>query len=205
MMINHKSQITNCKFSRGFTLLEMLASIVILVAVGSIMAGIITSSLRGANKTNTIENIRQNGNYALNQIVKDIEFAQVFNGFSNDGVNYQMNCPESFAPTPTPVVAYEFIKITSLDGNSMIYNCDGSILTVTTLGDGITPTPIPLVDVESVSLESCSFTCIQSKATDTPIIKIKFSIESENPSGLMEKSSPLVTFETSVSVRNYNQ
>ena len=62
---------------KGFTLIELLASIAVIVVIGSVIAGIIKSSLRGSNKTNTIEAIRQNGNYALSQISKNIEYAQV--------------------------------------------------------------------------------------------------------------------------------
>ena len=50
-IFNLKSQ------QKGFTLVELLASIIVLVAVGSVIAGIISSTLRGTNKTNTIERV----------------------------------------------------------------------------------------------------------------------------------------------------
>lgn len=190
-------------FQKGFTLVELLASIIVLVAVGSVVAGIISSSLRGANKTNTIENIRQNGNYALAQISKDIEYTLPFDGkntgLSNDGATYATSCPFSLSPTPTPVAtAYSFITVESVNNRVTKYNCTSSPAVLSANGAS-------LIDIVSVSLLSCSFTCIQSKTTDIPIIKISFSIGPKNSNGLVENSNPPIVFETSVTIRNYKK
>lgn len=190
---------------RGFTLVELLASIIVLVAVGSVIAGIITSSLRGTNKTTAIENIRQNGNYTLAQMSKNIEYSQAFNGLSVDGVTYVTSCPFSTAPTPAPTTTpYKFIKITPLSGSPTIYNCDGSILTVSVL-NGATPTPAPLIDNNSFSFTNCSLSCTQTSSTDIPIIGISFSLGPKNPNGLVENSSPPILFQTSVTIRNFKK
>ncbi len=202
MKPNSKFKIQNSKLSRGFTLVEVLASIIVLVAVGSIIAGIVTSSLRGTNKTNTIENIRQNGNYTLNQMSKNVEYAQVFNGLSETGETYVASC---FYVSPTPVPLVKFVKITPFNGNPIIYNCDGSTLTVFTLNGTITPTPVPLIDTTSFSLTGCSMSCTQNRATDIPLIRIGFKLGPKNSNGFVENSNPPVSFETSVTVRNYKK
>lgn len=184
---------------RGFTLVELLSSIVILVAVGSVIAGIITASLRGANKTTTLDNIRQNGNFALAQMSKHIEYAQVFNGLSDDGNKYVTSCPFSLTPTPTPVATnYKYIKVTQSNNSSIIYNCTSSPPT-------LTANKLPLVDLNGVSLIDCSISCIQTNATDVPIIKIKFTLGPKKPSNLVENSTPPIPFETSVTIRNYKR
>jgi type II secretory pathway pseudopilin PulG len=188
------------KLSKGFTLVEILASVIVLFAVGSIIAGIISSSLRGANKTNTIENLRQNGNYALNQISKDIQYAQSFDGettgFSNNnGETYSIFCPVSPGPTPVPfLTTYKLISIQSANGIRK-YFCDSRELLV----DGNS-----LIDLSQIKILDCSFTCIQSKSTDVPIIKIKFELAPSNTNGLVENSGSIV-FETSVTLRNYGK
>lgn len=197
--------------SRGFTLVELLASIVVLVAIGSIIAGIISSSLRGSNKTNIIENIRQNGNYALSQISKDIMYAQPFDGkntglgnLDEENVIYETSCPYSSSPTPAPVeTTYNFITVQSADNIVTKYNCSDSTLSA----EGIAPIKPKtlLIDTASVSLLSCSFTCTQTKATDIPIIKINFRIGPKNSNNLVENSNPPITFETSVIMRNYKR
>lgn len=200
MITNSKFKIQTLKFnSAGFTLVELLSSIIVLIAVGSVIAGIITASLRGANKTTTMENIRQNGNYTLNQMSKNIEYAQVFNGLSYDGVTYVTSCPFSLAPTPTPVITtYNFIKITPLKSSPITYNCTASPPTITANG-------IPLVDASAVSLLTCTLSCIQTGSTDVPIIKVGFSLGPKNASNLVENSTPPILFETSVTMRNYKR
>lgn len=189
---------------RGFTLIELLSSIVVLVAVGTIISGIVASSLRGTNKANTIENIRQNGNYAINQVSKDIEYALPFDGkntglSNDDGATYATSCQLFPSPTPFPVSSgYSLIAVQSANNVVTKYKC--------TSFPELSANGTALVDLTSVSLLSCAFTCIQSKATDTPIIKIKFSIGPKNSSsGFVENSSPPVVFETSVIMRNYNK
>ena len=194
---NRKSKIKNAE--KGFTLVELLSSIIVLVAVGSIIAGIITSSLRGTNKTTTIENIRQNGTYNLNQMSKNIEYAQTFNGFSNDDVNYVISCPSSASPTPAPVTTnYNYIKVTPLNSSPITYNCTSSPPVITANG-------VSLVDTNTVSLVACTISCIQTGATDTPIIKIGFTVGPKNANNLVENSTPPILFETSVTVRNYKK
>lgn len=193
--------IQNSKFNnRGFTLVELLASIIVLIAVGSIIAGIITSSIRGTNKATVIENIRQNGNYTIARVSKNIEYSQVFNGFSDDGINYTTTCPFSLAPTPTPVVKqYNFIKVTPLNSNPIIYSCTSSSpFTITANG-------VPLIDTNSVALTECTLACIQGRATDVPVIKVGFKLGPKNPNSLPENSTPPILFETSVTIRNYKK
>ena len=197
---NFKFLISNLRRkNEGFTLVELLSSIIVLVAVGSVITGIITSSLRGTNKTTTIENIRQNGNYALVQMSKNIEYAQVFNGFSNDNINYVISCPFSLAPTPAPVTTnYNFVKVTPLNSNAIVYNCTSSPPTITANGSS-------LVDTNAVSLSTCTLSCIQTGSTDFPIIKIGFTLGPKNASGLVENSTPPILFETSLTIRNYKR
>jgi len=203
---------TNVKSNEGFTLVELLASVIVLVAVGSIIAGIVVSSLRGTNKTNTIESIRQNGDYALNQISKDIEYALPFDGqntgLSNDnGVTYDIICKGSLNPTPTPITPYNLITVQSAvqSTNNAItkYNCSGSTSSTAVLSTN----GASLVDANSVTLQNCSFNCIQNKPTDIPIIKISFSLGSKtsNSPVLVENSSPPIVFETSITMRNYKR
>lgn len=205
MKKNLEFRIQSSELNRGFTLVELLASIIVLVAVGSVIAGIITSSLRGTNKTTTIENIRQSGNYALSQMSKNIEYARVFNGLSNDGVNYVTSCPFS---TPTPPVQpqavrtnYNYIKVTPLNSGPIEYKC-------------ILPSPSPpiltvnnveIIDTNIVYLKNCSITCTQTNATDVPIIKIELTLGPKSSNNLPENSTPPISFETSVTIRNYKR
>ena len=190
----------NVKCQKGFTLVELLAAIVVVVAVGTVISGIVTSSLRGTNKTNITESIRQNGNYAITRISKDIEYAQAFNGLSRDNSTYTTSCPYSVDPTPSPITTpYAYLKLTSVDNKSVVYMCDNSTPATFKLNND------SLIDTNSISVKSCAITCIQKNLTDVPIIRISLTLGPKNPSNLLEGSTPDILFETSVTIRNYRK
>lgn len=175
-------------FQRGYTLIELLTVIAIVVVVGVIVAGILISSLRGGSKSNVLDNVRQNGNDAITQMSKMIIYAQSFNGVSNDGgVSYTTNCAQ-VSPS------YQYIKITSFDGGKTIFSCNGS----TIASNGAS-----LIDTASVSLILCSFTCTQNNFGQAPTIGINFTLSQNTSSSFSEKQAT-IPFKTSVTIRNNN-
>lgn len=84
----------------GFTLIELLVVMFVILTVGAVVSAILVSSLRGTSKTNTIDIVRRNGNSAISQMGKMIQYAQNFDGVSTDGVNYTADCsyPLSYSP-----------------------------------------------------------------------------------------------------------
>jgi prepilin-type N-terminal cleavage/methylation domain-containing protein len=178
------------KFNKGYTLIELLTSIAILAAIGSIIAGVLTFSLRGSNKITVVENIRQNGSYALSQISKDIIYAQPFNGITT-GINaaHLAACPPA-----TPVTE---ITMVSSAGVMVRYTCNGATLTAN--GSSI-------INSTSLSLTGCSFTCAQADVASVPIIGISFWLEPRNATGLAENNAnSKINFKTSVTMRNYKK
>lgn len=181
------------KNNKGFTLVELLAVSVVMVAVSVIITATITSSLRGTTKTNTINDVRQNGNYAISQVSKMIEYAKSFGGVSNDGVNFTSSCINlalPLTPTPTPP-QYSNIKIIGFDNGETIFSCSSVIAS-----NGAS-----LIDTNLVFVDACSFTCSQDKSTDAPIIGINFSLSKKTTSSLFENKAS-VSFKTSVKMRN---
>ena len=191
---NSKLKIQNLQ--GGYTLIELLAVITIVVVVGTIVAGILISSLRGGSKSNVLDNVRQNGNYAVTQMSKMIIYAQSFNGVSRDGgLSYTTNCtqviPSSPAPTPT---AYQYVKITSFDGGQTIFSCNS--LTIASNGAS-------MIDTSTVSLVLCSFTCTQNNFGQAPTIGINLTLKQSTLSSFAEKQAT-IPFQTSVTIRNNN-
>ncbi len=193
---NFKFKISNSQ--RGFTLVELLAVAVVMVVVSVIVTATITSSLRGTTKTNTVNDVRQNGNYAISQVSKMIEYAKSFGGISNDNVNFTPNCVNSTPPlTPTPTPSqYNYLKITGFDNGSTIFSCSQINNLNTIASNGAS-----LIDSNLVSLDSCSFTCSQDRITDSPTIGITFFLSKRTTSSLFENNAS-VSFTTSVKMRN---
>lgn len=193
---NHKSQ-------KGFTLIEFLTVTVVIASIGLVIVGILTSALRGTNKTNVVNTVRQNGNQAIIQMTRTIEYAKSFDGVSVDGSTYTVNCVQAtvLTPTPTPTpTLYKYLKITAFDGGKIIYSCMSM------------PTPTPsyiasnsasLIDINSVKLvtDGCWFTCMQERVTSNPIIGIKFQLMQSGTSTFVENTAS-IPFETSITFRN---
>jgi prepilin-type N-terminal cleavage/methylation domain-containing protein len=187
-------QIYNFRLNQsGFTLIELLTSIAILAVVGTIVTSVLTSSLRGSNKTTVVENIRQNGDYALSQISKDITYAQPF-----DGNNTGFNCDNANNPaclTSCPSSPVTDTTIQSSSGILIKYYCSGATLTANST---------PIISSSAASLTSCSFTCAQTATT--PIIGISFTLLPQGATGLAENNiNSAINFTTSVTMRNYRK
>lgn len=177
---------------KGYTLIELLIVMVVLVTVGIIVAAIIVSSLRGTNKAKTLETIRKNGNYTIAQMSKMIEFAQSFQGVSSDGSIYTVVCS-------TPSAQYKYIKITSFDNLRTTFVCDFSANPAT-----ISSNSASFIDTSEVVLASCYFTCQRTNISDLPVIGINFSLSQKSVSSFFENKASS-SFQTSVIMRNLNK
>lgn len=204
----YNSELRIQNFQKGYTLIELLTVIAIVVVVGVIVTGILISSLRGGSKSNVLDNVRQNGNDAITQMSKMIIYAQSFNGASTDGIFYTTNCtqviPPSPSPSPTPV-SYKYIKITSFDGGTTIFSCNGQTDTPqnTLASKSGSLAPFSIIDTSNVSLTSCYFSCSQANFGQDYMIGINFTLSQKSASGFAEKQAT-IPFQTSITVRNKN-
>lgn len=187
-----KNKILN---NKGYTLIELLAVIVILVSVGAIITSILVTALRGGSRSNTTNEVRDSGNYAISQMSKMLTFAKTFDGVSTDGINYVTNCIVTQPPAPTPTIApvtYQYIKITSFDGGQTVFSCNGS----TIASNGAS-----LINVTNLTVSSCSVLCSQTNLLSSPTIDINFTLSKLN-SGFFVENQTTIPFKTSVTPRN---
>lgn len=195
---DQKSNIfSSCDWSSGagFTLIEFLIVVVVIGSIGLVIVGILSASLRGTNKTNIVNLVRQNGNQAIIQMTKTIEFGK-FEGVSVDGINFNPDCFNQ-VPTPSPTppsTKYKYLKITAIDGGKITYSCGAS---------SIASNSAPLINTNSVVLvqDQCWFTCGQERLTTNTIIGIKFQLKQKAQAAFVENTAS-IPFETSVTFRN---
>lgn len=177
----------------GYTLIELLAVMVVMITVGVIVASILVSSLRGTSKTNVIEEIRNNGNFTLLQMGRMISFAQNFSGVSTDNVTYTTNC--TVVPSPT----YSYVKIKSFDDKETVFSCNTLADPPTIASNGAS-----FLNTDKVTLDSCYFTCSQINLSESPVIGINFVLSQKSTSDFFEQKAT-IPFETSVTIRNINE
>lgn len=178
---------------KGYTLIELLAVMIIMVTVGVIVAAILVSSLRGGNKANTIDTIRKNGNYTILEVSKMLEFAQSFVGVSTNGTTYTTDCL-------VPTTQYSSIRIVSFDNQQTTFSCDSNPATISSRS---ATTNASLMNTNEVNMSSCYFTCSRN-ITVPPTIGINFTLSQKTANAPFEKKET-INFQTSVILRNLNK
>ena len=185
-------------YHKGYTLIELLAVMAILITVGTIIAGIIVSSLRGSNRSKNVGNVRQAGNTVLVQMSKTIKFAKSFDGISINETNYVTDCivPVTI-PIPTPI-PYKYLKLTSSDDTQTIFACkEGSVFSNTDeLIDQTNLTGF------SIPTASCYFICSQTNIAVPPTISINFTVSTVDPTSAFAENRVSLDFKTSAAFRN---
>lgn len=206
------------KSEKGYTLVELLAVMIVLTALGTILGTIIISVFRGTNKTNAVTMVRQNGNFALTQMAKMIRNAKRFEGISTTGAvgTYVGTCVATSAgagtPTPTPA-QYKYLQITTFDNDARVtFSCQGGSGSNSgyIASSSATINNQPLIDISQVTLNpqngsTCYFTCTQVNLADNPVIHIFFDLSTKNDlnaASFFESKSGVLNFQTSIDIRN---
>lgn len=193
----------------AFTLIELLVVMVVLLSTGMVIGAILFSSLRGATKASVLTVARQNGEYAISQIVKTIRNAKSFGGVSGncnpDDLDPHNPCAGQWitdCSASATEMQYKYINITDPNDNKVVFSCEHSLIKsngVSLIDD--TQVHVDNVDDNPHTKTPCYFTCLQSSSSDSPTIGINFSII-QSKVGALSESSASVPFSTSVKMRN---
>ncbi len=160
-----KHIINKLQRTRGYTLVELVIVMVLVLVIGGMITQILVSTLRGSNKTQANNAVAQNGNYAMSIMSDLILNAQSFTSIL------------PLTPTPATTCAGTAIK-----GNSVtIQNFDGGVTTFLCddANKTISSNSASLLDTSQVALVtgSCSFTCSQTSVYSPPRIDISFKLK----------------------------
>jgi prepilin-type N-terminal cleavage/methylation domain-containing protein len=182
--------------SYGYTLVELLAVTSIIVIISGLIVGILYSTLRGGNKTRVTKDVAQNGNYALSVIANT--------ALLSDSVTQVGGTPVTDCTVEKKGSSIGFEQ---LDGSEVTFSCDQIDAQTKSIASISATTKSYLIDNSTVKVDpskECSFSCIQTNGPyDAPIISATFTI-SQRASTATFESVASSTFNTSVTMRNYN-
>lgn len=184
---------------RGYTLIELLAVVLILTTVGGIVTSIVATSLRGGNRSTTVNEVRQEGNFTITQMAKMIRYAKSFDGISVNGIEYDIDCIiPTITPTPSPT-RYKYLRFSNFDGGTTVFSCEDNSSNPKKIGSN----SANLISSDRVTIvnDSCYFMCRQDNSALPPSIDIYFTLTASGSSSLVENKST-VPFSTSVIFRN---
>lgn len=186
--------------SKGFTLVEMLVVMVVFSVVGSIATAILVTSLRTSSKTTILTNVKQSGNFAIEQTTKILREARLLRA--------PFPCGTVSAPTYSSSVSV--VTVDNLPIVLSCHNCASDTGVCTNLNNDpstISSNSASLLDTNGLNLLTCQFTCTQQSISDYPVVSMNFSMTNRTSSSFSENaaSSSAISFFTSVSLRNINR
>jgi prepilin-type N-terminal cleavage/methylation domain-containing protein len=165
---------------KGYTLIELLTVIGILSVISVIVLSVVFISLRGTQKSDTLEVVRQDGDSAMSQMVRNIRYAK------------SLDAPTSCIPATT----LSAITVTSLhDNGQTTYSCGSNT---------IASNSASLINTNAVTVTSCSFVCTQTRPSDPPTIMIQYSLSSK-ATGSFAETKASIPFQSSVTLRNFTR
>lgn len=175
----------------GFTLVELLVSIAIVITSATVVVAIISATFRGSSKTSNNEQVRAAGNSAVNQLSSMIQYADSFGGAIKDS-NILLVCSTSGTDT-----SVDSVKI-STNGQEKVIACAGD--------DHLTLDGNSMFNRGKYFMSGCNLTCAQVSGSETPVIGIEFRLGliGAGGSGFSESSSSL-DFSKTVKMVNLNQ
>jgi prepilin-type N-terminal cleavage/methylation domain-containing protein len=174
------------KRKAGFTLIELLVVIAVLGIVLGIGVSILTATFRSTNKTKVFNQVKQNGDFALETMTRSVRSAiDVCTTAGTDLVTYSatVNCA-----SPSPSVEVTRFHCT-LGGTGS----DGEVDRLDNRGASI-----PLVS--SVKISSCAFAITSSIPKR---VTIDFTFQQSTSLGTSTDVIISIPFHTEVTVRNF--
>jgi prepilin-type N-terminal cleavage/methylation domain-containing protein len=180
---NDGGKTKNLKQETGFTLVEILVVILIFGLIGTVVSATFFTSLKGASRTETVKDVKQNGDYALSVMEQNLRNAETIRTACTGNQSTQIQ----FTPQGSSVIT--------------TYNCTGAPFRIS---EQIGTDPATFLTNTSVTLGSCSitnlsFTCTSGSDGKPQDIIIQFTLSDVAGSGIGSTSQ---TFRTQVSLRN---
>ena len=159
---------------QGFSLFEMLIVIFIFGILGALSTQIIMLSLRSSAKSESLVKVREDLNYTLSVMEREIRGASSITCPDTNTLNYtnSLGLPGSF------------VCLTS--DNTTYYVASGSAQVRMTGTD--------------VSMSTCSFECDEGSANSPPSVTINLQAKNTNKSGVETAN---MSVETQIYLRNY--
>jgi prepilin-type N-terminal cleavage/methylation domain-containing protein len=163
------------KHASGFSLIEILVVITIFAVLGIIVTSSVVLTLQGTRKSESLIKVRENLNYSLAVIERNIRNA-----------NSIPVCPEASTTAINYLDQY---------GNPASFSCAN-----TGLEDSYIASGSSRLTSNAIKLVSCSFVCIPSDSSTPPLVTIDLTVEDASASGTQNAE---VTASTQIYLRNY--
>jgi prepilin-type N-terminal cleavage/methylation domain-containing protein len=182
MEMKKNSRVCPERSGTGFTLVEILVVLSVFAVIVTVGGNLFFSVLRGATKTKASELVKQNGNYALTSMERNIHNAKQITDYDDTGGTY--------------------LEIKNPDGKETEYFC-GNVDADSDLE--IASNSASLINSSEVRVTSCNnvFTVDEGEEGVSPdVVTISFTLAQTKTTPRPEEQST-INFKTTVTLRNY--
>ncbi|HWA51759.1 MAG TPA: prepilin-type N-terminal cleavage/methylation domain-containing protein [Patescibacteria group bacterium] len=163
------------KKNKGYTLIEMMVVIIVFSVLAIVVSETVISTLKGTSKSAAISSVRQNLDYAIGSMERQIRGAQSITSTCNGAPATQI----SFIDQNLNPVTFSCNDINS---NGQVSNIASSSASLTS---------------GSISISSCSFTCTNGTTNSPPSVLINITA-----SDIKGQNAP-ITETTQITLRSY--
>lgn len=162
------------QLQRGLSLLEVLVVVTIFAVLGILITQSIVLTLQGSRKSESIVRARENLDYSLNTIERQIRNAN------------------SVSPcTGLPVTTISYLD---QNGTSSFFSCVNTGSNGSYIASGSAH-----LTGDAVKITACSFSCIPGTEANPPYITIDLTVKEASASGIQSN----VSASTQIYLRNY--
>lgn len=178
MKKNNVTTLKNSKLQNGFSLIEILIVVGLFAVISVITTQVLTTSIRGSKKSESIESVRSEIDFATQQITRQLRNASSIaggcTGVTQTAISFydQNSIPNTFSCLD---LGTENGHIASSSANIRITSTD-------------------------ITITACEITCYAGQANTTDNVLLKFSAKDKLKTGI---ESSQVDVETRVYLRNY--
>lgn len=180
----------NSQPHRGFTLIELLVVTTLIGLIGVIITEVFVLGFRSQGKSETVKEVKQNGDYALSVIEGMVRNAA--------------DIPASQCDTgPNPDTSQ--LTIVNLDRFTTTFECDASSHLASISAGFPEPTPAISMPLTSsrVAVTNCTFTVVCPPHPLSPkYVYVNFTV-SQAGAGLQPEKRASLEYQTTVSLRGY--
>ncbi|MGA3292117.1 MAG: prepilin-type N-terminal cleavage/methylation domain-containing protein [Candidatus Microgenomates bacterium] len=160
---------------KGFSLIEIMVVITIFAILGILVTGSIILTLQGTQKSESLIRARENLNYSLGVIERNIRNA-----------NSIPDCSGTASNT---------ISYLDENGNPASFSCVN-----TGSDDSYVASSSARLTSSVIKITDCSFICTPPDSDNPPLVTINLSVQDASASGILGAS---VTASTQIYLRNY--
>jgi prepilin-type N-terminal cleavage/methylation domain-containing protein len=174
-MMKLKTQNSKLKSGRGISLIEVLVVVALFAVLGVVISRSIILTLQGSQKSEFLVRARENIDYSLAVIERQIRNA--------DSIT---ECPN----TDTNIINY-----TDQSGRLSSFSCVG-----VGSADSYVASGSARLTSNTVSVSTCSFTCTPGAGAKPPVVAVDLEVKNTNASGVQ---GAVVSATTQIYLRSY--